>query len=484
MWLLKALYADYGFPYVTSLLFFFLFVKGFSSSLVKALALPYFQEVQHVDLLKYHEIYTFVFLMPWCLKPLFGIISDLFPLFGYRKRNYIRLNMTACTVTAILISLKDNSVKNAVIYMSIFMISIVFSDLLMEASYSENLRDYSKLSGNSLVTLAWAMVIIGYGASALTAGVVADAGYAKDCFIVASVPTCVYCLFGTQYIPEPKSRVSSEKINRYTGHIMLSFAMSAGALIIGVLVFYGNLNHIAPVTLLLCLGIGYLSKKVLSPTVFSCNLYMFIAEATYVNFVGATDYFYTAGCKNSPNFDFTFYTTYSMLLSACFAAVGLCLFTYIQHYSIKTLFASLTIARVVAASAEVLQAARWNTENGIDDKTFFLLGEAVVQPAVSMLFAIPMILLTTRLVERGSEAISYALLAGTQNLGCMVGSIGGQIASDIYKLQGCNYDLLPQALVMGHMALPLLCVPLAYFMLPDTCLKKQSLSGNRIARVQ
>ena len=29
--------------------------------------------------------------LPWIIKPLYGIISDTFPLFGYRRKNYLIL---------------------------------------------------------------------------------------------------------------------------------------------------------------------------------------------------------------------------------------------------------------------------------------------------------------------------------------------------------------------------------------------------------
>lgn len=468
----NTLTADYGVHYVYTIVLFFLWNKGFAASLVKGLALPYFQDERNVDLVQYHAIYTFVFLMPWCVKPVLGILSDLVPLCGYRKRNYIRMSMAACVVSGIYVTTTNSSVTNVTVALGCFMLGVVFTDLLMEASYSENLRDKARVSGNHIVLLAWSMAIVGYAISAVVAGVVGDMGYSKQTFAVAAVPPLLFFLFGAQNVPEPLSRVSNSKINRYLGHVVLAIVMSIGAIFIGTLVYIGNMNHILPATIFTCLLVIYASGVVLPDTVFWCNMYMFIAEASYFNYVGATDYFYTAGCKGSPNFNFKFYTTYSMMLSAVFAGIGLFLFSFVQHYRIKTLFATLTILRVIAASAEVLQAARWNTEAGIDDKTFFLLGEAVVQPAVSMLFAVPMILLTSRLVERGSEAISYALLAGTQNLGCLVGSVAGQIASESYDLKHCDYRKLPQALVLGHMALPLVCVPLAFLMLPNTTLKR------------
>lgn len=92
----------------------------------------------------------------------------------------------------------------------------------------------------------------------------------------------------------------------------------------------------------------------------------------------ATDYFYTSGCKSTPSFNYTFYTTWSTIIASIFGAMGLVFFSKLQHLPIKTIFAGLTCIKCLVATVEVMQAARWNVIAGVDDKTFYLAGDAIV----------------------------------------------------------------------------------------------------------
>ena len=73
----------------------------------------------------------------------------------------------------------------------------------------------------------------------------------------------------------------------------------------------------------------------------------------------------------------------------------------------------------------------------------------------------------SRLAERRTEAISYAVLAGSQNLGAMVGAVIGACLTKWYGITDCDFQGLPRALLVGHMVLPLALIPAGYLLLPD-----------------
>ncbi|MES1923299.1 hypothetical protein MHBO_004850 [Bonamia ostreae] len=60
-----------------------------------------------------------------------------------------------------------------------------------------------------------------------------------------------------------------------------------------------------------------------------CNVYLFIVEATYIQIPGALDYWYTAepSCvAQGPNFDMTYYLTYTNMVGAVASIIGIALF--------------------------------------------------------------------------------------------------------------------------------------------------------------
>lgn len=76
----NTLAADYGVKYIWTVLLFFGGIKGIGGGLIKALALPYYQNIHHASIEMYHQIYSVAVILPWSTKPLFGILSDMFPI--------------------------------------------------------------------------------------------------------------------------------------------------------------------------------------------------------------------------------------------------------------------------------------------------------------------------------------------------------------------------------------------------------------------
>jgi len=248
--------------------------------------------------------------------------------------------------------------------------------------------------------------------------------------------------------------------------VALGVTIATAAITLTVFLEHGDntARLIAPLCMTALVFIA--AAHVQRPVVVCANFFLFLVEATSVNFVGATDYFYTAQCSDTPRFSYTFYVTCTLLLGALFSLVGLACFRAIDHWPLKSVFSTLAAARVALAAAEVAQAARWNVGT-IDDRTFFVFGEAIMQPVVSMMFFMPMVILTSRLVDKEAEALTYAILAGTQNFGGLVGAALGAYFTAAYDIKVCEFERLPFALVVGHMTLPLVLIPAAHLLLPN-----------------
>jgi hypothetical protein len=64
-------------------------------------------------------------------------------------------------------------------------------------------------------------------------------------------------------------------------------------------------------------------------------------------------------------------------------------------------------------------------------QTFYMFGDAVIGPAVMMFAFMPAVVLTSKLVPKGLESTTYALLAGFQNFGGVVSSQIGIYATQV-----------------------------------------------------
>ena len=69
--------------------------------------------------------------IPWCIKPLYGLISDLFPLAGYRRKSYMILNYTFIGLIGLYIFFFGFYVDIVRIYMLFhIMLSYIFTCFL------------------------------------------------------------------------------------------------------------------------------------------------------------------------------------------------------------------------------------------------------------------------------------------------------------------------------------------------------------------
>ncbi len=81
--------------------------------------------------------YLAILTIPWVVKPIYGLISDYIPLFGYRRRTWLMLvNLIAASGFLWLIGLKDVSTIVMALVLTAF--GTAFSDVIIDALVVEN----------------------------------------------------------------------------------------------------------------------------------------------------------------------------------------------------------------------------------------------------------------------------------------------------------------------------------------------------------
>jgi len=101
---MQRLSANFGWRFVVLIASTYFGVKGLVHNVAKAAFLPYMRyKVGVTDPSRYQALYT-ASRLPWSLKPLIGMISDVLPIGGYYKRWYIQgsvlIGSAACAVLA------------------------------------------------------------------------------------------------------------------------------------------------------------------------------------------------------------------------------------------------------------------------------------------------------------------------------------------------------------------------------------------------
>lgn len=418
--------------------------------------------------------------LPWGTKALFGSISDSVPLGGYTKRYYIILScILLSAVAGVLASASHITPHTAAGLFCLGNLAVCIIDLLIEGKYSELMRTRGE-GRSDIVTYVWLCCMGGGLVAAVIAGPLADQGIiqplAWGALVMAMLPLMpLVC----GWLPEEKqvSCLLTSKLRTNRGVFALAIAMSAAAFAIAMATVYGSPYSKLFTSIGAALFLLVAADKALPPVLSSCNAFMFIVEISSISLSGALQYFFITPhvCfPDGPNFSYVFFTTWASVIAALFGLLGLMLFqSKLSHWNVRRIFYLTTTLRILAALFDIALVERWNRDTlGIGDHTFFVLGDAIISPVIAMISFLPMVMLTSKLCSAGLESTTYSILAGFQNLGSIVSRSIGSFVITLLGMQTttCPYTFtnLGPGIAVCHMAMPLLVIPFARLLLPNT----------------
>jgi folate/biopterin transporter len=206
------------------------------------------------------------------------------------------------------------------------------------------------------------------------------------------------------------------------------------------------------------------------------NVFAYLQNAVYIKVSSPIQAFYmnTKKCPGDfPNFSYTFYSTVAGIISSVAGIAAVTIFNYLfSRRNYQVTYICVTLMQVLAAIFDIIMVKRWNEYIGIPDHAMYIWGDAVVQEVVYMLGFMPLVVLLSRLVPRGSESVVYALMAGFSNLGQTTASSLGAIIMEygwpVFSAKAgdkCDYSNLPWLIFTVGVMSPLLVIPLS-FLLP------------------
>jgi folate/biopterin transporter len=143
---------------------------------------------------------TGLFALPWTVKPIYGFLSDGFPLFGYRRRSYLVLaGLTGCFSYSLVghnfwgLLDADQLIPGTVAALMLSSACIAFSDVVADGIVVQKTRDSGdpKIAGG-LQSLCWGSAAIGGLTSAYFSGSLLEVMTPQDIFsITAFLPFVV-----------------------------------------------------------------------------------------------------------------------------------------------------------------------------------------------------------------------------------------------------------------------------------------------------
>mmetsp|Transcript_26454 Transcript_26454/g.63752 ORF Transcript_26454/g.63752 Transcript_26454/m.63752 type:complete len:582 (-) Transcript_26454:77-1822(-) len=428
------------------------------------------------------QIYKAVALLPWTMKPLFGVLSDCYPIMGYKKSPYIVLTSLVSLGALIFLFVVSTGITatTACLFFCILQVSIV--DLLTEAKYAERMRA-NPARGPDLITFVWAGITVGALIATGTIGWVLEAGGSRLPFLIA-IPFCVAVLVPTlmNYLGERKVtaeelRADRAKVLEQRELLILVVIMAVATLILvglGMAKQGVRLNAFVAV----CLGcVVILAFTLLTrPEIGKMNAFYVIQTAMALQIDGATFYFFTDNAEQypeGPHFSRWFYTSGTGMVAGVFNLLGMFFYyRYGKTWRYHPLIFATNMIWCVLNVGGVLVYTRYNLVLGIPDHAF-VLTSVVLHSIVGQWLWLPGVVLISQLCPKGIEATMYALLAGCHNLGNTLAAYLGAlmlkemgITPDGSPNESHKFDNLWMAAAIQAIA-PILTLAILPWMIPN-----------------
>ena len=351
--------------------------------------------------------------IPWCLKPIYGFISDAFPIFGERRRPYIFFGCISAGISWWVMPWTAFDPFFATFWMFWASLSICIADVVVDSILVTVARD-EREKGN-IQSWSW--------------GLRAAGG-----------------LFGALIGGPCSTWIGNERTFILTGAIPL--AMSAA-----VVAFEPQTtHHAAPMETVRRVWRAFTQRKV-----WRTALFLFLISVT-PGYGSVFSYFLEEELHFTP-YDFTVLSVAGYLASIAGTFVYK---RYLTNIAFRPLFvATLLVAWVLKWSHMVL-IRRWNAAIGIPD-VLVATADSVVLTLVGRCILLPMVVLGARVCPPGVEGSLYATLMSITNFGDVLDSEwGAALAGAVGVERGAFQKLwilviLCQAIdILSFVAVPLI----------------------------
>ena len=381
---------------------------------------------------------TGAFALPWTIKPLYGFLSDGFPLFGYRRRSYLVLaGLLGClsysalgadfwgllsseptipfteaaavstatsAATAASSAMSRSDLQWTVAALTLSSACIAVSDVVADGIVVQRTRDSDdpRVAGG-LQSLCWGSASLGALVTAYFSGSLLETIGPRGVFAITAVlPLSVAAI--AALIDEKPAAASSDD----DGSALATVKEQ----------------------------VGDLWDAIKEPSIWKPALFLFLWQSTPTG-EGAMLYFMTEDLGFGPEF-----LGRVRFVAAVSSLVGVWVYQkYLRTVPVKTILFWTSLASAPLGLSNLLLITHANRALGIPDGAF-VFGDDVALSILGELAFLPTLVLAARLCPPGVEAVLFATLMSVFNGASTVGTELGAALTKFLGVTESNFDNL------------------------------------------
>src|SRR6266850_3187493 len=151
-----------------------------------------------------------IILIPWVVKPIYGMISDAFPLFGRRRKSYFLLTSALATLAGLRLGLlSEPTYWSLAVFLLIMGLAIAFTDVLTDAMMVENGKPLG-LTG-AFQSVQWTAINVAILLVGIGGGYLAQHRLLQTGFLVAACFPFLALVMGAVFIHEAPAKSQREE---------------------------------------------------------------------------------------------------------------------------------------------------------------------------------------------------------------------------------------------------------------------------------
>ncbi|XP_008794379.2 probable folate-biopterin transporter 2 [Phoenix dactylifera] len=398
--------------------------QGLGGAIWKVASDYYWKDVQKVQP-SAAQVYHGITSLPWIVKPLWGLLTDVLPLAGYRRRPYLILAGLVGAISMLTLSLHDNlHVVFALMAMTAGSAGVAIADVTIDACVAQNSINHPALAADmqSLCELSLSIgSLLGFSISGLLVHAISSQGVLGLISIPFALVFSVGIVLKEMHTPNIPYRQVYQKF------LQASQTMW---------------------TTLRC------------PDVWRPCLYMYLSLSLSLNIQEGMFYWYTDS-TSGPSFS---QGTIGFIFSVGSAGSILGVLLYqnvLKDYPFRGLLFWSQLLSSLSGMLDLILVLRLNLKVGMPDYLFVVIDECVSQ-MVGRLKWMPLLVLSSKLCPLGIEGTFFALLMSIDNTGLLTSSWAGGLLLHMLKVTRAEFSNLWAAIlirsIMRALPLAILCL--------------------------
>lgn len=386
--------------------------QGMGGALLRVATEYYMKDVQKVQPSE-SQVYSGIIGIPWIIKPIYGILTDVLPLFGYRRRPYFILAGMIGVVSMLLISFHEKlHIAFALIILTAGTTGVAMGDVTIDACVAQNSISHPSLAAD-MQSLCALNSSIGNLIGFLISGILIHLIGPKGVFGLLAIPFVLVFSVGIL--------LSEPHIPNFSYRQVKQMFLDAGMSMWTTLKF---------------------------PDVWRPCLYMYISVALCLDIHEGLFYWYTDS-DSGPHFSQET-VGYIFSIGSVGAFLGAILYqTKLKDQPFRDVLFWVQLLYGLSGMLDLVLVLRLNLKLSIPDYFFIVIDEGVSR-MIDNLKWLPMYVLSSKLCPSGIEGTFFALLMSIQNTGRMSASWGGGLLLHMLKVTRFDFGNLWLAILIRN----------------------------------